>query len=73
MAAGRLAEFLRKADVTLRGTARQVGVSPSTMIAYERGMCRPSPNIRRAISRVTKGYVRVAHWEQFESEAAAAK
>lgn len=58
----KLKEYLRKAHITHRGFASDVGISTATMHALLNG--KHLPNIRDAVAieKRTRGYVRVQDW-----------
>ncbi len=58
----KLKEYLKKAHITHRGFASDVGISTSTMHALLNGKHLPNLRDAVAIEKRTRGYVRVQDW-----------
>lgn len=67
IAAKRLSEFRSLEGMSLRAVAEKIGVTKVTVFDYERGAIRPVKERRRAIYRLTKGYVLPSQWEKYEA------
>jgi transcriptional regulator with XRE-family HTH domain len=61
-AAERLTTFRTLLGLSIREAARQLGVTHTTLIQWEGGVCVPGPENREAIERWTRRAVRASSW-----------